>query len=233
MIIAMFEIEFGDADGGKAREDEAYVQQGLLRIPAMAIVNHIENQGSFMRDCYEHLEATDQQHVATYAMVLIVGLQSVKAERNGDNRALDKDTPPVLPVQLVKLRHGVFLKDVLDPFWQHVSSFWSEKSVEWVEAEHRELFQLYNSDTILCDIINKHDHMTTFNDVWDCAPGQFKCLRSFCGGLMTVLANTTSVESDFSILKWELDENHTTLIHLSLEGIFQAKQRLILQTLLR
>ncbi len=117
MIIAMFEIEFGDADGGKAREDEAYVQQGLLRIPAMAIVNHIENQGSFMRDCYEHLEATDQQHVATYAMVLIVGLQSVKAERNGDNRALDKDTPPVLPVQLVKLRHGVFLKDVLDPFW--------------------------------------------------------------------------------------------------------------------
>jgi hypothetical protein len=50
---------------------------------------------------------------------------------------------------------------------------------------------------------------------------------------MTMLANTTSVESDFSILKWELDENRTTLIHLSLEGIFQAKQRLILQTLLR
>jgi hypothetical protein len=49
-------------------------------------------------------------------MALITGLQSVKAERDGDNRALDKDTLPVLPVQLVKLRHGVFLKDVLDPF---------------------------------------------------------------------------------------------------------------------
>jgi hypothetical protein len=95
--------------------------------------------------------------------------------------------------------------------------------VEQVEAEHRELLQLYNSDTILCDIINKHDHTTTFNDTWDCAPGRFERLRSFCSGLVTVLTNTTSIESDFSILKWELDENRTALMHLSLEGIFQAK----------
>ncbi len=35
-------------------------------------------------------------HIATYAMVLIAGLQLVKAEQDGDNRALDKDAPPVL-----------------------------------------------------------------------------------------------------------------------------------------
>jgi hypothetical protein len=105
--------------------------------------------------------------------------------------------------------------------------------VEQVEAGHCELLQLYNSDTILRDIINKHDHTTTFNDAWDCAPGRFERLRSFCDGLATVFANTTFVELDFSILKWELDENCTTLMHLSLEGIFQAKQRLVLQTLLR
>jgi hypothetical protein len=43
-----------------------------------------------------------------------------------------------------------------------------------------------------------------------------------------VLANTTFVESNFSILKWELDENHRMLMHLLLEGIFQAKQHLVL-----
>jgi hypothetical protein len=32
------------------------------------------------------------------------------------------------------------------------------------------------------------------------------------------------VESDFSILKWELDEFRKSLLDLSLEGIFQAKQ---------
>jgi hypothetical protein len=75
--------------------------------------------------------------------------------------------------------------------------------------------------------------MTTFNDAWDCAPGRFERLHSFCDELATVLANMTSIESNFSILKWELDENRTTLMHLSLEGIFQAKQHLVLQTLLR
>jgi hypothetical protein len=79
----------------------------------VAIVNHIENQGSFARDYYERLEAANQQdvinHIAMYAMALIVGLQSVQVEWDNDNRALDKDAPPMLLVQLVKLRHGVFL----------------------------------------------------------------------------------------------------------------------------
>jgi len=37
------------------------------------------------------------------------------------------------------------------------------------------------------------------------------------------VANTTAVESDFSIFKWEMDEFRTCLMHLSLEGIFQTK----------
>ncbi len=43
-----------------------------------------------------------------------------------------------------------------------------------------------------------------------------------------MFANTTLVESDFSILKWEMDKNQTSLMHLSLEGIFQAKQQSML-----
>jgi hypothetical protein len=86
----------------------------------VAIVNHIENQGSFSHDCYERLEEGDQQdvikHIAMYVMALVAGLQSVKAERDSDNRASERDVPLVLPAQLVKLRHGVFLKEVLDLF---------------------------------------------------------------------------------------------------------------------
>lgn len=68
-IIAMFEIKFGDVDDGHPREDNAYMQQGSLRIPTMAIISQIENQSSFARDCYERLEAANQQdvinHIAT------------------------------------------------------------------------------------------------------------------------------------------------------------------------
>ncbi len=55
-------------------------------------------------------------HIATYAIALVASLQAVKAKRDGNNRASNKDTSPVLLADLVKLRHGVFLKDVLDPF---------------------------------------------------------------------------------------------------------------------
>jgi hypothetical protein len=55
---------------------------------------------------------------------------------------------------------------------------------------------------------------------------------AFVSGLATVFANTTSVESDFSILKWEMDKNQTSLMHLSLEDIFQAKQQSMLHALI-
>ncbi len=223
-IIAMLNIEFNGVDGDDALNDGTYLQQDFLRIPIVAIVNHIENQGSFSRDCYERLEEGDQQDVikliAMYAMALVAGLQSVKAERDNDNCASERDVPPVLPAQLVKLRHGAFLKEIFDLFRHHISSSWSEIRIEQIEVEHRELLKLYASDIILRGIIDKHDDMTTFNDAWDCAPDRFEHLRSFYGRLATVLTNTTSVESDFSVLKWEMDDNRTALMHLSLEGIF-------------
>jgi hypothetical protein len=46
----------------------------------------------------------------------------------------------------------------------------------------------------------------------------------FCGGLANAFANITSVESDFSILKWEKDDFRQSMMNLTLEGIFQAKQ---------
>lgn len=92
---------------------------------------------------------------------------------------------------------------------------------------------MYNEDVVLHAALDKHDVQTTFNDAWDVVPqqAQVERLRTFLGGLATAFANTTAVESDFSILKWEMDEFCTCLMHLSLEGIFQTKQRPILQSL--
>ncbi len=44
-----------------------------------------------------------------------------------------------------------------------------------------------------------------------------------------MFANTMSVENDFSILKWEMDENRTCLMHLSFKGVFQAKQHALME----
>ncbi len=64
-----------------------------------------------------------------------------------------------------------------------------------------------------------------FNTRWDDLKGRFENLRMFYGGLANAFANTTSVESNFSILKWEKDDFQQSMMNLMLEGIFQAKQR--------
>jgi hypothetical protein len=57
--------------------------------------------------------------------------------------------------------------------------------------------------------------------VWDSLGGaRFHQPGHFYAGLATVFPNSTSIESDLSILKWELDEFRKSLLDLSLEGIF-------------
>jgi hypothetical protein len=48
-IIAMFDIEVDGTNDEDTMDDYTYVQQNSLHIPTMAIVNHIENEGSFSR----------------------------------------------------------------------------------------------------------------------------------------------------------------------------------------
>jgi len=36
--------------------------------------------------------------------------------------------------------------------------------------------------------------------------------------------NSTYIDSDFSVLKWEKDSYRNNLLNLSLEGVFQSKQ---------
>lgn len=193
----MFAIKLDNDANGDLLDDKTYVQHESLRIRSLSIVCHIENQVSFFRDCYERLGDADHKEIiksiAMYAMMLVASFQIVKAERDNDDHASERDAPLVLPVQLVTLRHGTFLKQVFDPFQQHISLFWSETAIEQIEAERRKLLNLYTSDIVLRGIIDEHDVTTLFNDAWKCALDHFERMRLFCGGLAFVLANTTKI----------------------------------------
>ena len=87
------------------------------------------------------------------------------------------------------------------------------------------MFKDYSNDfaTHMKDIINQHDHKTMFNEAWDLMKGRYNSLRCFSAGLATSFANTTSVESDFSVLKWTKDSHRRSLTNLALEGVFASK----------
>ncbi|CAK9860168.1 unnamed protein product [Sphagnum jensenii] len=206
-----------------------------MRIFVDAIVEHIHDQMSFAIACYNDLDTDDKNEIirtiTVYAISLVTGLMGIKAKRDNNNMRLESDAPLMLPAQLIAIHHGKFVSEVLEPYRDHISAFWSLEDVDQTEVDHHDLLNLYASNQILCVAIDRHTIETSFDDAWDCDLGQFDHLQSFYGDLATMFANTTSVENDFSILKWEMDENHTYLMHLLLEGVFQAKQRALMETL--
>ena len=154
----------------------------------------------------------------------------MKAERDESNLPRDEEPPPVLPHELVKMRPAIFIDNVLNQHRDRLQVTWTQDEVEVIENDHRELIKFYHNNEAVRKALEKHDMKTLFNYAWDSVPG-CKRLRTFCGGLATVFPNTTFVEGDFSILKWELDEFRSSPMHLSVEGVMQAKQRSLLKQL--
>ncbi|RLO03123.1 hypothetical protein DYB28_008036 [Aphanomyces astaci] len=224
-ISTMFDLELIDPDDAVAEEHDTFVRFETMRIRTDHLIILIEDQGSMARDCFLRLDVADKatvlKQIVAYAETLVIG---VHAERDDNNLPREQDAPPVLPGQLVGLRPAHFICNVLDPHHERILCFWSDVDIDEVEENHRQLVAAYNNDPILRSTIDEHDNSATFEDAWDVAPHQWLHLRAFCGGLATIFRNITSVESDFSILKWEMDPKH-----LSLEGIFQANQRVVLQ----
>jgi len=141
-----------------------------MRILVDATIKHIRDQGSFVITWYNDLDIDNKNDiirtVATYAISLVIGLMGVKAERDGNNMRLESNASPVLPAQLIAIRHGKFMSEVLEPYRNHISAFWSFKDVNQTEADHRDLLNLYASDQILRFAIDRHTIETSFDNAW-------------------------------------------------------------------
>jgi hypothetical protein len=96
--------------------------------------------------------------------------------------------------------------------------------MDLIEWHQQELFNAYKREPNFKLLVDKQDHTTLFNMEWDDLKGRFEHLRIFCSGLANAYANTTSIESGFSILEWEKDDFRQSMMNLTLEGNFQAKQ---------
>jgi hypothetical protein len=162
--------------------------------------------------------------ISKFVLFIVAGCDRVKAERDGNNNASELDAPPVVPHELVKVAPRHFISDVLNIYRPRLDRFWSEEEIDEIEVEQRNLIKRYNNDQHIEQIINSYKHTVSFNEMWDKIGVPFNRLRQFCEGLATAFPNTTSVESDFSILKWEKDDNRSSMTDLTLEGIFQCKQ---------
>ena len=193
-----------------------------------SIKNHIADQGSWILNIFSRCNARAKnlisESVGLFCLHLVIGFENVKAERDGNNLPSDLENPPVYPAELVKLRTGAFISNVLNIYRQRIEMFWTDADVNLIEEDHKRLLRAYHQEPLLKACIDGHDSGTLFNDAWDSMPDRFQSLRSFSGGLATAFPNTASVESDFSKIKWEKDPHRASMINLSLAGIMHSKQ---------
>ncbi|KAI9921717.1 hypothetical protein PsorP6_000757 [Peronosclerospora sorghi] len=114
-LVTAMEVE---ADGNPP-DDLCYVR-GQYWIQTQSVREHIYDQGSWARDLFNYLSQKTNR------------MCCMKLRNNAGRIA-----PPVLPAQLVKLRTGTFISNVLDKYRAHIGLYWSAEDVEQVEADHR------------------------------------------------------------------------------------------------
>jgi len=187
------------------------------------------NQGSRAEGHFDALDDFAQRDVLAsigmFAMSIVQGIINIQAERNSCNEPTDKEAPLVMPSDLVHVQPVMFFRDILQPHNVHlIKANWDKDAIYEIEQQHRDFVKAYKYEPPGKTILDQHDHKTKFNDAWEALGIRFATLRTFCGGLATLFPNSTSVESDFSVLKWEKDPYRNNLLDLSLEGVFQSKQ---------
>ncbi len=158
--------------------------------------------------------------ISQFAFFIVIGCDRIKAERENNNNASKLDVPPVVPHELVKVAQPQFISNVLNIYRPRLDCFWFEEEINEIEAEQRDMIRRYNNDQHIEQIIDSYKHTVSFNEMWDKIGVPFNRLCQFCGGLVTTFPNTTSIELDFPILKWEKDDNRSSMTNLTLEGIF-------------
>ncbi|KAH9563585.1 hypothetical protein CY35_05G133100 [Sphagnum magellanicum] len=72
--------------------------------------------------------------------------------------------------------------------------------------------------------IDSFDDSAAYRDAWTSLHNTYPLLEKFVGGLATIFPGTSTVESDFSVVKYEKNKNRMSLTDASLKGILHAKQ---------
>ena len=96
--------------------------------------------------------------------------------------------------------------------------------IDVIGLEFEELQSAYHRESSFKAVLDECGPHTSFEEGWKLTQDRFCFLREFSGGFATAFPGTSTVESDFSIVKWEKDVGRVSLTDFSLEGILHAKQ---------
>uniref|UniRef100_M4BKD8 Uncharacterized protein n=1 Tax=Hyaloperonospora arabidopsidis (strain Emoy2) TaxID=559515 RepID=M4BKD8_HYAAE len=101
--------------------------------------------------------------------MVITGLMGIKAELDLGQASRWRAR---LLAQLVKLSHGVWVRDVLTLHRVHVVKFCSSEQIDQIEADQREILKRYHDSPVLRTAIDSHDENTLLDVAWAAGPSK-------------------------------------------------------------
>ncbi|ETM30588.1 hypothetical protein L914_21736 [Phytophthora nicotianae] len=169
--------------------------------------------------------------LASVMATFVERVNSIEPKRNEKNEPVEGELPPSLPREFVKLQ-GRDLSALILKHRDRMAPHWTGEQIDAIEQEHSALCDQYRRhEQFRRSIDNDIEKVCTFEDAWNNADGKFPILKRFAGGLATTFPGTSTVESDYSILKWEKPPSKSRLTSFSLEGLLHAKQFALLNSI--
>jgi hypothetical protein len=95
--------------------------------------------------------------------------------------------------------------------------------IDLVTNEHKTFIQAYRHELVLKQGIDALIGNSSFAEGSSLLEARFSNLIDYCGAIVTLFRGTSTVESDFFVLRWENDEFRKVLSDLGLEGVLQTK----------
>ncbi len=207
------------------------VQVGAFSIALADVEAFMDNVHPSGAACFRELRDSDAfdedeffRSTATFLCSTINGIYQCVAERGEGNQAIHDDAPPTTPRDLVQMTSAQFASMVS----VQSTRLRFSKDAEYCAKVEDEFFKLkteYENSAAFKHEIDDIPSDASFKTSWSTPSlrGRFLALKEFAGGLACPYPTTASVESDFSILRWEADDGRTCLRDISIEGILHCK----------
>jgi hypothetical protein len=187
----------------------------------------MEDLGMFVKDCLSAMDSGHRETLlrlsASAILELVDGIIAVVAERTEDNEAYINAALDVLPHQLVRILPRDFCV-YLQRHRECLDYTFNNEEIENIGRQHKALCDSYRRQRDVKSSIDSFDDSATYRDAWIGLHNMYPLLEKFVGGLATFFPGTSTVESNFSVVKYEKNKNRMSLTNASLEGILHVKQ---------
>jgi hypothetical protein len=187
------------------------------------VMKHAEVYGLDTGDALEDLDGCDEEKhsvakdVTAVALTTVHGLYLMELDADKEGSKL----PPTLPLSFNTVSPGQ-MQDLVRSFRPRMLVSLPAGAPHDVVGEQLKLKRLLRNNAVIWTELAaqaaKHASTNGFDECWGPLRDEFPTLRLFACGPASVFPGSSTVESDFSVLKFNKSDKRSSLADLSVEG---------------